>query len=973
MINLKTRTEYSFRLVYGKTRDIVENSKEYASITDRFNTFGHVTFYNECKKQGKKAIFGVELAFVEDAKLKVKQKIHYVTLVARNKLGLRKIYELVSKSTKQKYNVNRLDFVELEELSDDIIIIYEDSYLERYLKNNFCYYGFSPISSYSDFKKQKFPMLAISDNFFDKATSKKLYEVILYDPSENDSSKKRTFFGKNTRNEMSHILDEYEWRDELFSVSDEEKDAAIKLTYELAEGIEQFDLEQAELPKHKSKFTLWELCKIGSEKLNINLDDPIYKERLELELGVIKEKNFEDYFYLVHDLVHFAKKHMLVGPGRGSSAGSLICYLLEITDVDPIPHGLLFARFLDPSRFDAPDIDIDFQDTKRDILLGYLKNKYGEDCVAKIGTLSKYKADGTLNETAKVLNIPPWDMKDLKAVVVKRSDGDERTNDCVGDTFDTLNVGKDYLRKYPGLEYSRFIEGHVRHSGKHAGAIIVSDKDLTNYCSVDHSEECCQIDKRGATSLNLLKMDCLGLSVLSQIQTCLDIVEKEREWLINYPLEDKKVFDVINDKRYSGISQFNGQALIRITKQIEIKCFNDMVAITALARPGASDEQYIKSKNFGEISYKHILLEPILKETYGVIVYQEQVMRIVKEVGGFSWEDTAKIRKAIGGSMGSEFMDKMKDKFIFGCFEKSIGKKISEDIWQDIINMGDYAFNKSHAVAYSMLSYWCMILKAHHPLEFAVSNLRNANGTSDEAIDKVKIILRELVSEGFEFEPFNKDLSQVEWSVQGGKLIGGLTNIKGIGLVKARDIVSRRKKGGKFTVSQEKSLEYGFTPFDNIYELRDDLQIIHDNWNLFLKTKPRLIKDIDEGGDVRIICKIKEKKLRDMNEPELIKKRNGQILEDIKNSKGEVIEKVETKYLSLKFEEHGDIIFSKIPNYLFEKYGKEIMEDQEKDGYYIVFGSAWIAPSGFRFITVKDIKKIKMKEVHEKIELNSIN
>ena len=963
MINLKTRTEYSFRFAYGKIKDIISNSENFASITDRFNTFGHIPFYNECKKQEKKPILGVELAFVENAKLKVRQNAYFVTLIARNKAGLIKIYELVSKSTKQKYYFNRLDFKDLEELTNDIIIIYSDSYLEQYFNNNYTFYGFSPVSSYSDFKKQKFPMVATSDNYFDKATSKKLYEIILFDPAENNPNIKRKSSSKNTRTELSHLLSSDEWKEECYFLTDEEKINALDQTYIIVHEIEQFELEQAELPKHKSDKTLLELCQIGAEKLKINLNDPIYKARLEEELRVISEKNFDDYFFLVYDLVQFAKKHMLVGCGRGSSAGSLVCYLLEITDVDPIPHGLLFARFLDPSRFDAPDIDIDFQDTKRDILLGYLKNKYGEDCVAKIGTLSKYKADSILGETAKVLDIAPWDMKDLKAVVVKRADGDERASNCLEDTFNTLVVGKNYLDKYPSLEYSKFIEGHVRHSGQHAGAIIVSDKKLTNYCSVDSELESCQIDKKGATSLNLLKMDCLGLAVLSQIQTCLDLVGKDRQWLIDYPLEDQNVFDVINKRRYSGISQFSGQSLIALTKKIEIKYFNDMVAITSLARPGVSAEEYIEANNSKNISYKHRLLEPILKETYGVIVYQEQVMRIVREIGNFTWEDTAKIRKAIGGSMGSDFMDKMKDKFIFGCFGKEINLKTAESIWKDITNMGSYAFNKSHAVAYSMLSYWCMILKHHHPLGFAVANLRNANGTSDEAVDKVKTVLKELVSEGYEFEPFNPTLSEIEWTAKDGKLIGGFTNIKGVGVAKAKDLMKKIKNQEKLTVAQTKIIEYGKTPFDNIFQIRDDLKLFYDNWELFTKERPMEIKDIEVANpETRFVCKIKEMKLRDMNEPELIKKRNGAMIDES-----------ESKFLDLKMEGDDDIISGRIPNYLFEKYGKEILEEKDKESYFIVLGSVWIAPSGFRFVTVKVIKKITMDKILSEIEDNKIN
>ena len=957
MINLKIRTEYSFRFAYGKTKDIISSQEKALAITDRGNTFGHVPFWKECRKQVKKPILGVELLFVEDCSLKVKQTTYPITFLAKNLEGLKELYNLVYKSSKTQYRgVSRLEFKDLSNISENIVIIYENYILEEYINSKSCYYGFHPRSSFYDFSKQSKPIVSVSDNLFDEATSKKLYETILFDPVKLGMK-----FGSSKHNEMTHILDEFEWKsatkDEL---SEEQQTEALKNCLDIADSIEEFDLNKAELPIHTEERSLMDLCIEGAEIRGIDLADEKYKERLELELSVIKEKNFEDYFYLVYDLVKFAKKHMLVGPGRGSGAGSLLCYLLEITDVDPIPYDLLFYRFLSPHRSDPPDLDIDFQDTKRTILLDYLKNKYGEDCVAKLGTISRYKPDSVLLEVGKVLSIPPWEMKDLKKSVIKRPDGDERSDKCLNDTFETLKVGKNYLSLNPNLEYSKFIEGHTRHSGQHAGAIIVSDKPLTNYCSVDDSIEGCQIDKKGTEDLNLLKMDCLGLSVLSQIQTCLDMVGKDRDYLLNYPTDDKKVFDVINNGLFSGIFQFSGKALKDICKNIEVRSFDDMVAVTSLARPGADSGSYIKLHNEGIKKYKHPLLEPILSDTYGVIVYQEQVMRIVRELGNFSWEATSEIRKAIGGSKGTEYMNKLKEEFIKGCLENRIESDISAYIWTDITNMGSYAFNKSHAVAYSYLSYWCMVLKANFPLQFAVSNLRNAHGTDDESVDKVRTILRELVHEGFEYIPFDKHLSEIEWSISDNKLVGGYTNIKGVGKTKAKQIISKIKKGENLTPAQNKLVEYAKTPFDNIYEIRDDLKLIYDNWPLFFGQKPYEISDIDETNDlIRLAGKIKKIMLKDMNDPQQLEKRKTGLIEG------------QTTFLDFYLEgSDEDLIFCRIDHNNYEKHGKPIEEDKE-DGYHLILGSVWVSPDGFRFVKVQNIRKLTLDEIKEKINLDN--
>jgi DNA polymerase III alpha subunit len=947
MINLRVRTEYSFRYAYGKMNDVISIQQECATMTDRFNTFGHIPFLQECRKQNKKPILGVELAFVDDATLKVRQTIYYVVFLAKNQQGLSEIYKLVSKSTKQKYYVNRLSFSDLENVSENVFILISDSILEKHLddKNN-CFYGISPLTNYFDYLKSDLPKISTSDNLYDKPISKELYQIIMGNDFEN-------------RNEVAHILSEVEWKLAVRFLSEEEKEEAIKNTHLIAESIESFEFSKAGLPKSKMKKTLLELCIDGKlSRKNLQWNE-IYEQRLQYEIQLIKDKDFEDYFYIVYDLVNFAKSHMLVGCARGSSAGSLVCYLLGITDIDPIPFNLIFERFIDVNRQDLPDIDIDFQDTKREMLLDYLKEKYGTDCVAKLGTISQYKPKSILTELSKVLKIPDWEIKDLKAAIIERSDGDARSANCLEDTFTDLEIGKEFLKKYPKLNYSKNIEGHSRHFGQHAAAIVVADKSLENYCSIDYSVDGCQLDKIDAETVNLLKMDCLGLRTLSVIQDCLDIIGKDRDWMVNYPIDDQKAFDVINNRKFYGIFQFEGQALISIAKQIDIRNFEDVSAITALARPGplisGGTNQYIKFKKNNSPEYLPAC-EEYTKETYGVIVYQEQVMQIVRNVGQLSWEDTSSVRKAMSKSYGKEYFDKFFVRFRDGAKQKfGMDEETAEKIWNKVNTMGAWAFNKSHSIAYGMISYWCMVLKAHHPLEFALATLKNAK---DE--DQTVQILKELVNEDYEYKPFDKDLSEIDWSIKDGKLIGGFINIKGVGKVKAQKLIKKRKNNEEFTVAENKLLFNAETPFDELFEFKAKFAPFYENWEVFFKNKPMLISEIpSKKMDVRFLAKIVSTNLRDVNSNILIEKRDGK-----------VIENGCLKFLDLKMQDDTDSISCRINRELFEEFGSPIINDDKIGDYYLVQGQSL---TGFRYVIIKKIKKITPEQIIEKINRENNN
>jgi DNA-directed DNA polymerase III PolC len=486
---------------------------------------------------------------------------------------------------------------------------------------------------------------------------------------------------------------------------------------------------------------------------------------------MIKEKGFEDYFYVIADLVAAAKKVMLVGPARGSSAGSLVCYLLGITDVDPIVHDLMFERFIDITRADLPDIDIDFQDTKRELVIKHLVRKYGQERVGRLGTINRMKAKSALGAVAKQINVPPWEINDVKEAVIERKGGDARAAFCVMDALDTLDVGKALLEKYPAMRNAAYLENHASHSGMHAAGVVVTNDRLSKYGTIDRSGTI-QLDKKDAEAINLLKIDALGLRTLSVIQDCLDQIGKEREWLVEYPLDDVEAFAVFNEERYAGVFQFEGYALQSLTRQMKVKEFNDIVAITALARPGplhcgAATEYIERRTGQMETVHLHRLAEPITTSTYGTVIYQEQVMAIGRVLGQLSWEDVSELRKAMSKSLGDEFFNKYWVKFEVGAVAQGIDSKEARSIWDKICTFGSWAFNKSHAVSYGLVSYWCAVLKAHWPLEYAAACLRNAKDP-----DQTIKLLREIKLEGYDFKSVDPARSELTWTVKDGQLLG---------------------------------------------------------------------------------------------------------------------------------------------------------------------------------------------------------
>ena len=914
MLNLRVHTEYSFRMAYGKIKDIVANSnQECVAITDKYTTFGHIPFWKLCKKHDKKAILGVELAFVENNFLKVKQQTGHAVLLAINNKGLEKIYALTSQASKNKYFIPRNNFEDLLHIPEkDVIIIFLDECLAKYLKGRInTYYGISPMTLTPEYRKVKenFPIVAISDNNFDKPENEQLYQIIMGE---------RNF---ESRTEKAWLLNKEEWLEEIYWLEEDKKLEALNNQYIIAREIENLDFEQASLPKIEGN--LRELCEKGLKLRNIDPNNQEYRDRLEYELDIIKQKNFEEYFLIVRDLVAFAKQKMFVGPARGSAAGSLVCYLLFITEIDPLKFNLIFQRFIDINRMDMPDIDIDFSDIKRDQCFKYLSEKYGADKVARLGTVSKYKPDSILLEFNKLLPLDNKLLEKFKGSMLDFGPVGELADKRLQETMRLTEAGKAIVESCPEIQVIADIEGHNRHYGQHAAGVIIADKPLSHYGSLDLVNDALQLDKYDSELVNLLKIDCLGLRTLSVFEECLKLINKDVNWLLEQPIEDQKVFDILNDGKFSGIFQFEGSTLQNLTSKVHVSRFEDISHLTALGRPGPLRSGGAAKYISGGKTLKGC--EKILEDTKGVIVYQEQIMDIGRLVGKMTWEDVSKLRKAVSKSLGKEVMDSFYAKFEPGAIENGLTKEEAREVWDDILDAGAYAFNKSHSVSYALISYWCMLFKAYYPLEFALATLRNSKGE-----EQTMTIIMELLAEDYKIVLFDKEKSQEDWELIDGVLYGGFVNIKGCGVTKARNLLKKRKNGtDDYTPSEIKMMFKPETPYDLIFKAKDmHKEYLDENWKKYFVTRPMSLKNIllSAPEDPCFLCYIFD-------------------TEEKNNNKGR-------PFYKLILCDGTAMLKGILTGTEYQTYNKMI----EKDSFYLVKGN-FQESSGFIFI--KKMKKIQ--------------
>lgn len=515
-----------------------------------------------------------------------------------------------------------------------------------------------------------------------------------------------------------------------------------------------------------------------------------YKERLKYEVGIIESKNFSDYFLVVSDAVRAAKDHGIpVGPARGSAAASLVCWLLRITEVNPMEFpSLMFERFIDLNRQDLPDIDLDFASGGRPWVRDYLVAKYGQECVNNIGTFNMYKSKNSLDDVARVYKIPSWDLETVKSLLIERSSGDLRADATIEDTVGQFEEAKDVFDRHPELYTAMDLEGNVRGIGVHSGGLVISNGPVTEVCAVYRRKvkgvmtEVISIDKYDCERRNLIKMDFLGLSTMEMISDGLRQLDMTVEDLYGLPLDDPQVIDGFRQADVVGIFQFDGRAMRQVNASLKPDSFKEICDVNALSRPGplhngAANEYIDIKRGVKQAERIHPVLDEITKDTYHQIVYQEQILKIVREIGDFDWTHAAYIRKIISKKLGEAEFNRQWDRFWEGAQRKhpDMSRQDAEQIWGHLITAGAYAFNLAHCVSYGMLAYWTMWLKVYHPTVFFASSLAKMPP------NKHKELMRDAYKHGVEIRPPHPQLSALSWEAKKDAVQAGLGQLPSVG------------------------------------------------------------------------------------------------------------------------------------------------------------------------------------------------
>lgn len=755
------------------------------AVTDHGTLSSHRDFQIACKENEIKPILGVEAyisptdRFDKSSKTdKSVQAYNHIILLAKNKKGLENINILQELAWNEGfYHKPRIDREILNEYKEGIIVLSgclngliskaiergdfsEAKLILKDFQKNFGEDFYVEVQSHNP-KEVNQKLLELADELgikpvatgdahFAKGEDKILEEAMLI-LSTNPKADKSADFDKSRQ--MKDMLDRfnYLYPDRRISFQDynlfiqsrseiesDFNEAGITRTdiytntVEVANKIEDYEfyqgLELLPVPKTNADKKLRELAEAGLDSLQ-KASDPIYRERLEEELEIIKSKNFASYFLVVADMINWAKQNnIMVGPGRGSAAGSLVCYTLGITDVDPIEYDLLFFRFINPERNDFPDIDTDFEDRRRKEVKDYLKKKFKH--VASISTYTYFKDKGVVRDAARVFMVPLGDVnRALKSI------------DTFEDYLDSPNT-KEFRSKYPEVTWlAERLRGKIRSVGVHAAGVVVAKDDIRKYAPVESREDSqdkvsgripvVAYDMDTVADIGLIKLDALGLKTLSVISDTVASI-KERYGkdidLSDIPLDDSDVYKTLSEGYTKGVFQAEATPYTNLLIKMQVNTFEDLAASNALVRPGAMNtvgSSYIKRKHGQEaVKFVHPIMKPFTENTYGVIIYQEQVMQACVHLGGMTWSEADKVRKIIGKKKDAKEFDQFKDKFISGA-SKHISKNEAEQLWKTFEAHAGYSFNRSHAVAYSMLSYYTAWFKFYYPLEFLFSLLKN--------------------------------------------------------------------------------------------------------------------------------------------------------------------------------------------------------------------------------------------------------
>jgi len=822
-VHLQVSTAYSLLSSTISISKWVQQAKKFhydtLAITDRNVLYGTISFYNECKKNGIKPIIGLTADVVSPV---AHDQGYPLVLLAKDETGYQNLLKI--SSTIQTKSPQGILLNWLRAYSEGLFAISPgiDGEIEQYVLQG-------------DMEKAEtiachFKQIFGEDSFFLSLQQHQLEEENIILPKIVELSEKigvKTIVTNNVQylskddafaheclltikagmklsdeNRPKLFSEEYYFKsqDEMNELFFDYKEALLNTEKVAAACNLEIKMNQRLLPKYpledgrSADQWLEQLCREGLAK-RIKDVNKVYEDRLQYELEIIQTMQFSDYFLIVWDFMKYAReKGIITGPGRGSAAGSLVAYVLYITDVDPIKHELLFERFLNPERITMPDIDSDFPDHRRDEMIQYVAKKYGQLHVAQIITFGTFAAKAAARDVARIFGFNSKEMEYLSRIIPSQ----------LGMTLKQAYQESEQLRQFIQesqlnrklFETALRIEGLPRHASTHAAGVIISDKPLVHFIPIQDGHEgvyLTQFPMNHLEEIGLLKMDFLGLRNLTILEQILTNIRKGTGKMIRLqeiPLNDSKTFELLSKGNTTGVFQLESDGMRKVLQLLKPTELEDIVAVNALYRPGPMENisVYIKRKHGEEpVFYAHEDLKPILEKTYGVIVYQEQIMQIASKMAGFTLGEADLLRRAVSKKK-KEALDRERNHFINGALKKGYDEKMANHIYDLIIRFANYGFNRSHAVAYSFIAYQLAYLKAHYPVYFMASLLTSVIGNED----KISQYVREAQQMGIEILPPSINHSYYSFAVEKGAIRFSLAAIKGIGYASLKDIMKNR-------------------------------------------------------------------------------------------------------------------------------------------------------------------------------------
>jgi len=823
---------------------IVEQGGEAVGLTDHGVMYGAIEFYKECRAAGIKPIIGNEV-YVTAGKMsdreahKGERDYFHLTLLAKNFTGYRNLMKLTTEAhLRGFYYKPRVDHETLEKYSSGLVclsgcltgevpraiqagnldkarelilwhkkVFGDDYYLEIQSHPNIPQQQLVNDQLIMMSQELNIPLVATSDSHYLYIEDAEAQDVLLcvQTATRLDDTNRMTM-----RDEHYHVKDPQEIMEAFKHVPE-----AIENTVKIAEKC------NLEIPMGKLIFPAFEppngktIDEYFKEQLEAGLRYrfgenilPEIRERVDYEVSVIAQMGYKGYMLVVADFVNWAKDQgIVVGPGRGSAAGSMVSYTLRITEVNPLEHGLLFERFLNPERVSMPDIDLDFADDRRGEVIEYVRQKYGHEKVAQIITFGTMASRAAVRDVGRVLGVPYGEVDKIAKLIPPPQQGKHTPLATHLENIQELKAiyeSSEIAKRL--LDLSMKLEGTIRHASVHAAGVVIGDVDLTNYIPLQYSPSddkvlVSQYSMYPIESIGLLKMDFLGLKNLTIIKNALRIIRKvyEREVEVNkLPFDDKKTFELLAATNTTGVFQLEGEGMRRYLKELKPSVFGDIAAMVALYRPGPIEliPDFIARKHgIKKIEYLHPKLEPILKDTYGIAVYQEQVLQIARDLCGFTLGEADVLRRAIG-KKNVKLLNEQKEKFIAGGIANGVRADIAEQLFHFVEPFALYGFNRAHAVSYAVIAYWTAYLKAHFPNAFMAALM-----TSDQQdLDKIAKNIAECEHMGIHVLPpsINKSFTGFAVVKATGDIVFGLNAIKNVGQKVSDVIVEERQRHGAY-------------------------------------------------------------------------------------------------------------------------------------------------------------------------------